>query len=910
MNRKKSFRIISYIIVLLMLATVIGPMGNEKKYNAYAAGETYRILEIEPTNNYQGLFYTWYGWEWQWNGHRYVYTQVRYICENWSEFVTLALGKTDAQVQVTKMTVAEFNGKQEDLSSSYDLIYLGVKDNSSDSSFRDYSHMGDETVIGGAISNKYETTQKAGDDITAAKKNELLQYAQTGYPILVSDYVYEPAGNNTLYLDDESNMYDLMADKLKVQKDNYSSDPEYRNIISCKLYSEISDELLQKISNALTPMEEKCSLNVLEQPEHAGYINKTDINNRELRFKFNISDYTANPDNAAYKAELFIDLNSDGKYEASECMNQYMQVSTASTGSRSSADALKKGTDYVLTRDLGDYVGIIYWKLRITKYVGGIETTQRDELIDYCKVQPKILVNGKEEIVKKQLKILQIMANEGAGSGATGENNVWLPTEKEATYLEAKYKTRLNQLGNNPTDTQIDNLANNIAGTESTLSYEYFNLYGKTKKVKYDYLKVTMRFWLYTRSLSDFEINIQRIPVSAFQSGVENGTINVNSYDMLILGFADCYTDISNEKALKAIDGFIKDGKTILFTHDTTSFVTENPSTGNADDWGYHINKYFRNMLGMDRYGYLSNVYDYYNSDETKKDYVWSPQGNRDYTRRAHGYSDYLLDNMTYDSISHKHTTTIKAVNTGQITTYPYKIPTDVEITDTHGQYYQLDLEADDIVVWYCLSGGDSNYYGSANSEGISRKDVRNNYYIYNRKNITYSGAGHSGKLTDNEVKLFINTMVGAYRVASSAVSIDITNQDASRDKNDNIFFNISYLKGTKQPITSNLVMADGKPAKRVAFTLRQNSVATTGHMSIKFGNISKIYDENGNVVSEILQNKVYYVDIPISQLESQEKMELDAVLTISFSGDVNATGTKNVTKKIVFTRRTLFNLN
>lgn len=906
MNRKKSFRIISYIIALLMLATVILPMGNGKEYNAYAAGETYRILEIEPTNNYQDYFYTWY--EKQWHGG-----WVQYACENWEEFVTFALGKTNAQVKVTKMTVAEFNGKQEDLSSSYDLIYIGVKGNNDDSSFKDYSHMGEQTVIGGAISNKYETTQKAGDDITADKKNELIEYADAGYPVLVSGYVYQNngLGNNKLRLESQSNMYDLLANKLGIQKNNQNYYSKYTNVISCTLYSEMSDELLQKISNAFTPMEKKCSLNILEQPEHAGYINKTDLNNRELKFRFNISDYNADAGNATYKAELFIDLNSDGKYDASERMNQYMQVSSASTGTRISADALKKGTDYILTRDIGDYVGIIYWKLRITKYVAGIETPQRDELIDYCKVQPKILVNGKEELVKKSLKILQIMANEGSGSGGTGENNVWLPTEKEAAYLEAKYKTSLNQLGSNPTDTQRDNLADNIARAESGISNEYFNLYGKTKKIKYDYLKVTMRFWLYTRSLNDFEINIQRIPVSAFQSGVENGTVNVNSYDMLILGFADCYTDINNEKALKAIDGFIKDGKTILFTHDTTSFVTESPSTGRADDWGYHINKYFRDMLGMDRYGYLSQVYDYYDADETNKDYVWSSQGNRDYTRRAHGYSNYLLDNTMDNSISHKHTTTIKAVNTGQITTYPYKIPTDVDIADTHGQYYQLDLEADDVVVWYCLSGGDNNYYGGMNSDGISKKDVRNNYYIYNRKNITYSGAGHSGKLTDNEVKLFINTMVGAYRVASSGISIDITNQDASRDKNGNVFFTISYLKDNyKQPIASNLVMVDGKPAKRIAFTLRENSVAVTGNMSIKFGNISKIYDENKNVVSEISQNKVYYVDIPISQLESQEKMEMDAVLTISFAGDVNATGTKSITKKIVFMRRTLFNLN
>ena len=90
-------------------------------------------------------------------------------------------------------------------------------------------------------------------------------------------------------------------------------------------------------------------------------------------------------------------------------------------------------------------------------------------------------------------------------------------------------------------------------------------------------------------------------------------------------------------------------------------------------------------------------------------------------------------------------------------------------IATTHGQYYQLGLEQDrdinnisdgknDIVVWYCLLGG---VYGN------SPNDVRNNYYLYSKGNVIYTGAGHSTINDDEEIKLFINAIVAAANVTA-----------------------------------------------------------------------------------------------------------------------------------------------
>lgn len=116
----------------------------------------------------------------------------------------------------------------------------------------------------------------------------------------------------------------------------------------------------------------------------------------------------------------------------------------------------------------------------------------------------------------------------------------------------------------------------------------------------------------------------------------------------------------------------------------------------------------------------------------------------------------------------------VQSVNEGQITKYPYAIPQTLDVAQTHTQNYQLDLEYDeegDVLIWYNLAGG--RMYQGRN------QDCRNNYYIYTKGNITYTGVGHSGGLTENEKKLFVNTMVASYRSSASDPYITITNQDA-----------------------------------------------------------------------------------------------------------------------------------
>ena len=86
---------------------------------------------------------------------------------------------------------------------------------------------------------------------------------------------------------------------------------------------------------------------------------------------------------------------------------------------------------------------------------------------------------------------------------------------------------------------------------------------------------------------------------------------------MIIIGFADGFgvDTLSNANGeVKAIRKFIEDGKSVIFAHDTTSFInrdTDNVSSPSSAPetwvWGYTLNTYLRASVGMDRYGITSD---------------------------------------------------------------------------------------------------------------------------------------------------------------------------------------------------------------------------------------------------------------------------------------------------------------
>ena len=215
-------------------------------------------------------------------------------------------------------------------------------------------------------------------------------------------------------------------------------------------------------------------------------------------------------------------------------------------------------------------------------------------------------------------------------------------------------------------------------------------------------------------------------------------------------------------------------------------------------------------------------------------------------------------------------TSFVKLTNNGQITSYPYKLDDVIEVLQTHTQFFQLDLEYQqdgDVNVWFNLSDrNDSEVQAFYDKDGklsasdtpdtcsskinmysARDQDCRNSFYIYNKGNITYTGSGHgytdygsskNALMTDDEVKLFVNTMISAYRQPESEPFVQIDNSDASASDGTSILYldydGYKYATDDAGPETGNVktgidnrvVAIDGKEMVAVELSVYDLSSA------------------------------------------------------------------------------------
>lgn len=339
------------------------------------------------------------------------------------------------------------------------------------------------------------------------------------------------------------------------------------------------------------------------------------------------------------------------------------------------------------------------------------------------------------------------------------------------------------------------------------------------------YLEKDTTFNNMISDIEDFKIVIKTETVTNINKNYDQTSMEklLSDKQMLILGFADVYQDISDDEGqVQAIKKFIQSGKSIIFAHDTTSYVNysrdgiynkiasteygkdENTNrfyddwlfnTAGNPTWGLSLNKVLRSIVGMDRYGITStktmsngmevgellrkgnalsgndNSVSFAELMELAGDIAYqnNSEKNTSYAQ-TQAYSNTVINQIRTSETDGSVTQKASKVNDGAITQYPYRMGDDpITISTTHGQYYQLALEQDqdingnsdgknDIVVWYCLT---NNYYSN------SPNDVRNNYYFYSKGNVIYTGAGHKQVTEQQEIKLFINAMVAAANVTA-----------------------------------------------------------------------------------------------------------------------------------------------
>ena len=740
------------------------------------------------------------------------------------------------KVKITTMSSAEFIGKIEDLN-TYDIIYFGLcsdrlnTDTSGATVYNDtnmngmyYTNIGDLIVIKpdpvpdpnnhdignderrghvGLLDNDYNsnktglnydsistpityeslhTYRGSGNDITDEKVNKLEAFIKAGNPIILHDsFVNNDNTINSHIVDNSSKIFDFFNNNINSQyvmsssqaRINSSTLNNYLTISKPKIIYQETGKKAQGVD--------------LDKSNWYGFsytdYDYIELDSNVIKLDFNIDNSGGVDVNALFGVKLVLDSNADGKFSltqetiAGNEIRLYQNGSIIEPKHRVIEDKeeyyyeVPAGSQYKynLVYTLPDsYVGIIPWKLVVN---------QSTNEYRYDSVQG-YFYRPRTESTREKIKILQINT-ENLSVGST--YNMQDEYNKESWF--SKLLSQVN-------DYELE---------------------------------------IRTVSAAEYEQNYRKLdsdnPVK------ESGKIYLEDYDMLIMGFGDCYDITDVNGCVLGIKEYIEAGNPILFTHDTTSFFNDDTRTVKKSNskyvWGYDFNKIVRGVVGMDRYGILSNEYikkgnninnatnktEYDNaiktSEESHKDIAYLPGSNKQIiTRQSQGFTNYDLNarmNKEYTNYTFFNGLSkgyngqgwsdkgyngswndvdgwyISQVNSGQITNYPFKLPDSFLAELTHMQYYQLDLNQDadadgesDIVVWYTLGNENSQYYN------LSLKDIRNNYYIYTMGNVTYSGVGHR-RISDNsyEQALYINTMIAAYNAGVRAPSIELKENDS-----------------------------------------------------------------------------------------------------------------------------------
>lgn len=774
-------------------------------------GRTYHVLELEPA---------------------YHFSLSEAYIEQMLPYTSYSDGSS-FKLKITEMTTAEYIGKTDDLASKYDLVYIGndikglyTKEDTNGKTITEYgpknedmdgviyAHVGakvlfgygtetDTSDSGGSGSNGVAFFDKgdsgslrySGNDITELKKTQLETFLDTGLPIVVADGLIEDAKKSKpTYFNDVSNnnMRNFLKDN---EEDLLSLDFNYR-----KLSSQEANEQLGR----LTKRKPTLTVNSLT----AGSNTYTDLskcnvyefdkNSENRKFTFDYSVDNPDDPNVDFVLNFYVDKNADGRFIKSERVGT--KRFKANGGS----------VNYTFSMN-PNYTGAFTWKVEVYPANNtGMVCSQ----VGYSTIR---FTNN--DVNKRTVHVLQVQAV----AGTNKHNTSWGRTKAQQINLsDQSFLDLLNEAEvNKDYDIKITviNMEDFTYGTPGSSVRDDSGQHGGW----YD---------------SNYKENLSRDDLK-------------DKYDMIIFGFADSYRDMefNKSKIAKDIQGYIDAGKSVLFSHDLTSqinntdFLKDEASTSvfmeNTNGKGF--NKYMRDAMGLDRYDQGRRV----DTDEKQctaytKTGVgekygftytalmqysnfrrnWNTGGKNQiegwYGPYKNLYINLLARNNAesgndagkgwpYIGIPNDAASTpedgdayatrrVTLVNEGQITKYPFDLSQYKEsdgtykISTTHGQSYQLNMESEDVVCWFALSdkanGKGTGWYSA------SPNDAANNYYIYNKGNVTYTGVGHStlGEMTEFEKRLFVNTMIAALRAGIEGPQPVITNgykmSDGFEDRN------------------------------------------------------------------------------------------------------------------------------
>lgn len=482
-----------------------------------------------------------------------------------------------------------------------------------------------------------------GNDMNSTRYEEFCQFIEAGYPVVIADTFIKVDNNNipvasTATLDKNSYFYKLVQFALKKdengqylywQKNIFTESQLTDNTADTQLGTTLSARRsvfcnylnLSKLSvnwvttyGAAYPQELKYNSNQ-NGASNGGSLEKID-GKYQLQYIFNLqNDAAISQTGTTYDCKLFVDKNADGRFSGSDYVegktytsseevsgltvyirkgDEWNKVDPIATANGNRYE-LRTGETYRVIRALPEeYVGVIPWKL---VFYDNADRLVRTAKSGYTSVP--------QQSGKKTIRVLQLLSDDN-------RNNWNLHDEQNNS--NSTFSKCINGL----TDWNVVGLDQvNWDGTV-------------TPSKSIDSMTVTYLVNEKLKIGGTSDTDIQKIYQESYNL--------FQQYDMLILGFGDAYrfgytysaSDISNNKLDNvkrnlavgwAVRDYIESGKSILFTHDTTSYVNNIQSAiqwndqGYKEDqknywyWGYEFNKTIRASVGLDRYGALKEYY-------------------------------------------------------------------------------------------------------------------------------------------------------------------------------------------------------------------------------------------------------------------------------------------------------------
>ena len=745
---------------------------------------------------------------------------------------------------------------------------------------------------------EYIKVRYSGLDITKSKMRELISYVDASYPVVLSDDFFQKSEDNTTiindeYIDNSSYIYEF-AEKMQTdkRKNVFSRKMLGGGADGGKANVKLFSFYLNRPKLELVDTNVICS----SMGENGVYNIDNKDGQYELEYRFTIHNIGAVSLDTRYRCRLYIDVNADGKFSPLE---QVDDISIAGGSEGDGADSLRAGVKYTLKRRVPDgYRGVLAWKIAVSQVNNDNIRTAMTGYSKMTGLEPETI--HVLQICRDELWWDGYAGNPwltGSGGWWAQENNRRMNLEEEfenkgSNYYKLLYGGNINGFTYNGITDDFD------LDVKCVTVSEFEKMYADAKdkqSVLRDYNMLILGFSDSYGNLSETSINGPGGITEFIDSGKSvlfaHDTTSFFNFDYGNYGYPDnsfnkdTYGTVDHDGNRKSNYSYERFGTDLPWSYELNRFVR--PLVG-MDRYGVNelniskngegevtsVNFTERSMLlkkgrqlteaspgwttlsntahdiaykpGSDRKETVPEIQGYTYSIIGLKDRDKSGtlsaadvgSGNTDTknTLLNYDFKQYLGQKEVSDGAGDSVMNVTK-VNGGQITTYPFKLQDKFAVSNTHGQYYQLDMDADDdrdgesdLVVWYCLG---ENSDGGKNIYSVSPNDVVNNYYIYNKGNITYTGMGHDGRASADpkyveEAKLFINTIISAYTASIKPSEVKIIDEKTENEINDLYHY---YDVGNEKHLDDAV-----SDYQKVYFTVRDtNFVKGTRNLSAKF---------------------------------------------------------------------------